>query len=238
MSSINEIISILKEREKENLSLLYLIEDNAYSDVKNFGNSVILTRNNFRNSVYLYSPDEQAFRKDILSNLSGNIKHFSGIRKWMVDIIIEKYKIKRINSGFKLILPKDVVIPEVKIKPRPLTLDDAEKVNQYWEYHGEHSLDYIKHLIKNKICEGIDLNGELVAWAVTHGDGSLGMMYVLDEYRRHGYAKDITSSMVKKTRELGRYPFVHIIENNNKSLGLAQGLGFEKVCSAVWVGIE
>jgi predicted GNAT family acetyltransferase len=78
----------------------------------------------------------------------------------------------------------------------------------------------------------------LVAWAVTHDDGSLGMIYVLDDYRRHGYAKDITISMVEKTRRLGRYPFVHIIKDNEKSLNLAQGLGFEKVSSVVWMALS
>jgi 8-oxo-dGTP diphosphatase len=238
MVSLDNIISLLKEREKENLSLIYLIEDKMYNSIEHIGNSILLRRKNHRNSVYLYSPNETSFTKDILPNIKDTDKHFSAIYKWMADIIVERKEVKGINPGFKLVLPNSISLGIPKIKPRPLTIHDAEIVDRYWEYRSEQSLEYIKHLIKERICEGIDVDGKLVAWALTHDDGSLGMIYVLDDYRRHGYAKDITISMVEKTRGIGRYPFVHIIKNNKKSLNLAQGLGFKKVSSVVWMALS
>ncbi|WP_298839621.1 GNAT family N-acetyltransferase [Clostridium sp.] len=53
-------------------------------------------------------------------------------------------------------------------------------------------------------------------------------MYVLPDYRRRGYAQDVLIDLIKKVRDENEIPFVHIEEENEKSMRLAVKLGFEK----------
>ncbi len=238
METINKAISILNEDKIQNISMLYLLEDNLYNTVEVFDDSVIMRRKNKNGSVYIYSPNEKSFRHNVLPHLKEKDKSFSSVERWIVDILKEKNEIEYINYGQKLILPDDVKIDPPKTKTRPLTIEDAEKADKYWDYRSDHSLEYVKEIITNKLCEGIDDSDELVAWAVTHGDSSLGIMYVMEGHRRKGYAKDITNSMSIKVRKSGRIPFLFVVENNHKSFSLTQKMGFRSVNHIAWLRLK
>jgi len=69
---------------------------------------------------------------------------------------------------------------------------------------------------------------KLIAWGITQDDGAIGFLYVLPEYRRRGYAQDVLIDLIKKVSDENKIPFVHIEEENEKSMRLAVKLGFEK----------
>jgi hypothetical protein len=50
--------------------------------------------------------------------------------------------------------------------------------------------------------------------------------------------KELTDEMIIKLRELGKLPYVQIIEDNIKSIGLAEKSGFVKHSRIVWFGID
>lgn len=96
-------------------------------------------------------------------------------------------------------------------------------------------VEYIQERINNGIGLGIYQDEKLVAWALTHDDGAIGFLNVLEEYRRRGYGYDVTIAMIKKLLEQDEVPFVHIEENNEKSMNLALKTGFRKDRRIHWI---
>ncbi len=76
---------------------------------------------------------------------------------------------------------------------------------------------------------------KLVAWGLTHDDGVLGSLHVLDEYRKKGYGKEIMISLIHQNRKLGKISFAQIEEKNLKVTNLAEQLGFIKGRRVSWV---
>lgn len=114
---------------------------------------------------------------------------------------------------------------------RCLRKDDAEIINEYWGLSGSDSTDYIKERIEKGPAYGIRRNGELVGWCLTHfvtdRTMMLGMLHIKEDWRRKGFAKDLTEKLCSEAREKDLIPAVQIFKDNEPSLSLAKGLGFE-----------
>ena len=79
---------------------------------------------------------------------------------------------------------------------------------------------------------------KLVAWGLTHDDGALGSLHVLDEYRKKGYGKEILISLIHQNRKLGKTSFAQIEEKNVKAINLAVRLGFLKDRRVSWIKLD
>lgn len=121
---------------------------------------------------------------------------------------------------------------------RKLEVTDAVKMNEHYTYQSEDSLQYIEDVINRSIGFGIEVEGDLVSWIVQHLDGSLGIMYTLEEHRRKGYADILTAHLLKAVMENDDIPYIHIRTDNMTSMLLAEKNGFTKYKKVVWFGIK
>lgn len=240
MNEIKEkALEILKKDPVKNLSIINIVQNEIYppKNIQVIDESVLARKVSDAEWVYLSCNDENALNK-MMSYLDEDDNSFAAVEKWMKPILTKDRDIIWDELAFRLYLPKDIVLPEVKTQVRSLNKGDAEIVNKYWTYNNDESIYYVRDMIERNDSAGIEDDGKLVAWVCTHDDGALGFLHVLDEYRRKGYAKDITIYLAHKLREVNKIPFVYIITDNEKSLNLARNLGFiidRKVC---WFGIS
>ena len=108
-----------------------------------------------------------------------------------------------------------------------MTEDDADLLNENWEYKDETSLDFVKFQIRHFPSVGIrDSNGQLVAWEVTYFTGCMGMLYVLPEHRGKGLAQYAVYKLSKKLLQQGRPAFCFVEQSNNASKRLHEKCGF------------
>lgn len=118
-----------------------------------------------------------------------------------------------------------------------LTIQDAEYVNEHYEYKNDRSLAQIKDGIKNKPSSCLRVDGHLVSFVLLHEDDSIGYMYTLPAYRGRGYAFLLTQDIVNKTLKSGRIPYIQIVKGNTKSEQLALKAGFKKHGDVHWFGV-
>ncbi len=113
----------------------------------------------------------------------------------------------------------------------PLKENDAKTINEYWGLSSSNSTDYIKERIEKGPAYGIRKEGELVGWCLTHfiTDETMmfGMLHIKEDWRREGFAKDITEVLCAEAEENDLVPAVQIFKDNEASLSLASDLGFE-----------
>jgi 8-oxo-dGTP diphosphatase len=235
---------ILKKLEKnlvKNISIINLIKNGFYKDYYSI-NDAVLVRRSKRPKCFLSSSDEEnilmlineAKKHKLLEN---KFRRFSAVEDSIVTILNKKYKLKLGNFGYRMILSEDRSLPKVKHKSQPITLSHAKLINSYWEDHN--SLDYIEQCIRYGIGGFIIYDKKVpVSWVLTHFDGSIGFLYVKDEYRKQGYGTTVTISLIKKLRQRKETVFASVMENNLPSLNMFERLGFVKGLRIGWFTME
>ena len=68
----------------------------------------------------------------------------------------------------------------------------------------------------------------LVGFIGEHLEGSMGLLYILPEHRRKGFATELEKLYIKKTIERGFIPFGQVEKSNAASLILQEKLGLVK----------
>ena len=115
---------------------------------------------------------------------------------------------------------------------------DGEKIekNKNLIYLKEEDLDYVKNTYNNgeykseveesfktKNLLGYYENGKLIGFIGRHIDGSIGMLYVKEEFRRKGYGSIILKSVYSFWEN--QVPFSHVIIGNIASENLHKKIG-------------
>lgn len=92
-------------------------------------------------------------------------------------------------------------------------------------YHLINGAELHKDFAKPEFLGGY-LCGKLVGFAGLHSEGSMGLLTVLPDYRRRGFAQQIYSALINSQLEKGRIPYAQIYTDNINSLNLQKKLGF------------
>lgn len=74
----------------------------------------------------------------------------------------------------------------------------------------------------------------LVGFAGLHAEGSVGLLYVDEMYRRRGIAESLEAYVVNHLLEKGLIPYVQVEEGNEASERLQERLGFYPAGKKVW----
>lgn len=127
----------------------------------------------------------------------------------------------------------DVQAHEVK----PLDPGYAERIAKIWAPDWP-ATEYVRSRIRSGLSGAIHEEGELVAWYMTHLETDdvvmLGFLHVLDGFRGRGYAKSLSSALIKQTFAKGKVPACHVYTDNPASIRLMESLGFRRVCTQAW----
>ena len=231
------ILEFLMKDEIFNVNIINFIRNYPIQYIERVGNSVIVKGISDRNWIYISSKSEEELTI-IKGRLDDNDKNFAIIEEWMIPILTKGIKLKWKLATMKLILYNDSTLFEPKHSVSELTTNDVDCIYENSEYKDFISIPYITERITNGVSSCIHFKDKLIAWVITQDDGAIGFLHVLPEYRKRGYASDIMTDLIKKLRYENKIPFVHIEEENKKSMKLATSLGFEKDKTISWFEIE
>ncbi|MFO7446630.1 MAG: GNAT family N-acetyltransferase [Ignavibacteriaceae bacterium] len=234
---INVIISFLKKDEIKNLSIIGFIENNPISKVWQLGNSAAVKGNSDKDWIYFSSDNEDEF-KEILLLINDKTKYYGGLTPWMIPLLSKNKKPDWVLYSLSYYLPADVTVNSNKFETRKLTPGDADYIIEHSDYKQFLSTEYVNDRINKSWSAGIEINGTLAAWGLTHDDGALGSLHVLDKHRRKHLAEEIVISLIHQCREEGKIPFAQIEEQNIASRKLVKKLGFVKDRETVWMKVK
>jgi len=113
-----------------------------------------------------------------------------------------------------------------------LTLEDRKVVEQ--NYHLLCDASYIKDRIISGVMMGIKKEGQLAGFMGMHAEGAMGMLEILPQFRRQGFASLLEKKYCRYLLNQGRIPYCDIIMDNTPSLALHKKLGFEFEEHSVW----
>lgn len=114
---------------------------------------------------------------------------------------------------------------------RRLTIDDLAYVRAH--YHKGTEI-YLKERILAGVMYGAFADDGLTGFIGTHDDGSMGMLFVEEKYRRQGIGEALLSYNINRTLERGWIPYGHVPEGNTVSERLLEKLGLYRASETVW----
>ncbi len=160
---------------------------------------------------------------------------FSALPAQFADQVIARGTVSWRQRFWLYYLPSETRAAPPPPDVEPLGPEDAPTVDTYWPYGGSSSVEYIEERVRRGPTAALRREGQLVAWALTHSDGAMGFLHVVEGHRRRGAATALTNSLVAQIRDKGATPFVHISVNNTPSTTLAESLGMVRVEQAEWL---
>ena len=86
--------------------------------------------------------------------------------------------------------------------------------------------DYLGERLDNQQIFGIFVSGQIAGFAGFHTEGSLGMLEILPDWRRRGYACLLQSHLTRLRLCLGFVPFTQVKAGNQASLALQKKCGY------------
>ena len=95
---------------------------------------------------------------------------------------------------------------------------------------------YIQDRIENECLWGLFVAGKCVGFIGVHDEGSMGMLQVLPEYQRHGYAYLLEGFLINEMISRECIPYCEVEIDNTASLSLQLKLGLKiSHCTYYWM---
>ncbi len=233
---LNKLLLRLKQDEIANISAIGFIENNPITEIIEVNNSYLIKGTSDVEWAYVVCNNEFDLRT--LLKKSDSNTYFVSVEDWMIPIITEKRKSEWILNTMRYYLPEDAQVPENKFEVIPLSTDHIGFIISQSNYKQFLTPAYVEERISKSISAAIMKKDKLVAWGLTHDDGALGSLHVLDEYRKKGYGKEILISLIHQNRKLDKMSFAQIEEKNLKATNLVERLGFVKDRRVSWVKLS
>ena len=172
----------------------------------------------------------------LLDELTPEDHFLVGFDAWLLEALRERFEIEWTLCCRKLAWPAGRPPGSASHPVRRLVEGDAAYIFEHSDYRAFTDVPYILDQIRRGVGGGIEgPDGALAAWALTHDDGAIGFLHVLEAFRKQGYGQSLTHWMIRRVLEAGRTPFVHIEASNEKSLNLAARTGFVPAGEVWWV---
>lgn len=85
--------------------------------------------------------------------------------------------------------------------------------------------EYMQDRISRGLLYGIYEDDTLAGFAGVHMDGSIGMLFIADQYRRKGYGTDLINYIINLELDKGHTPYGQIMVHNNASFAMQDNDG-------------
>jgi hypothetical protein len=225
---LEPVIRFLNENIIVNLNIIGFIENETdvtiYVDNEKLPTGVVAIKGYFS---FIFTENDQ-FLDEVLNILyKDGYYGFSGVYRLLAQKIKKKFKIEWESRCALYYYPgNDINTSLIKNPVQCAKISDAETIDYYYTYKDETSFEKIKDDLEKRHSSAVYVNGDIACWVLTHNDNSMGIMYTREEYRKKGYAVDVTIDLTKKILKSGRVPFLQITQDNIMSPGLAKKCGF------------
>nr|XP_017012204.2 uncharacterized protein LOC108067607 isoform X2 [Drosophila takahashii] len=167
------------------------------------------------------------------------LDNFLDLHKWDRQLKdVKVYALPNLEHGLFVIV--NFGRPTVGFSLKSVSLEDAQVIDDHWEWSEHGSLSYIQRQICYNTSVGLykDDDNELVAWCIRAQDGLLAALQVKPSYKRRGFGVMIVKEYSRREAEQGRDIITEVVPENKASLNLFKKLGFRMNDQCHWLITE
>ena len=235
MMTKSEAISRLSLDFNKNCNLIEVLKHDSSSVLICGEDGCFVVKN--CDGIYLFSVEDFALAKPIIDAIDG-LKVAMSTDLETALYLKERFSIKSFKRCYQVLWNKKEKIPE----SHDLTIDKLECTDYNIKaisstYRGNLDFDEVASLMKRHGFLGAYVDGELAGYISWHSELTMGLLEVFKKYRRSGIGTALAMACVNQTLDLGRLPFHHVVDSNERSINLSKKMGFTFYDGFVyWVG--
>ena len=115
----------------------------------------------------------------------------------------------------------------------------AQEVYDLYDHRDWYDTDSFRVLLdEGRFQGGFNKEGELVGYCGEHSEGSIGLIQVLPEYRRQGWATALMRAKINEHLGRGWTPWSAVLPDNEISSALQGKVGMNKRCACLYLSRE
>ena len=233
------IMEYLNNNKIVNLNIIGVLENEPEAEIyvnNEESPNIVLVRHEYFN--YIYTEDDVLLDEALETLFKDNFYGFSGVYRPLAEKIRKRYCVTWESRCTLYYLPEENLhLSLIKNPVKAIDLEDAKVVDEFYTYRHPESFEIIKKDILNRPSSAVYVNDDIASWVLVHKDNSMGIMYTREEYRKMGYAIDVSIDLASKIINMGKTPFLQIVKGNTMSPNLAAKCNFIEHGYADWFGI-
>lgn len=106
-----------------------------------------------------------------------------------------------------------------------MRLLDMDALDFLFANYGHASREYLAGRLSDRVMIGAYLEGRMAGFIGEHIEGSMGLLHVVPDFRRHHLGFALERADIRRTMLAGHVPFCQVVPENGASRGLQQRLG-------------
>lgn len=178
--------------------------------------------------VYMVTAENKDAGERLLSAADRKAELFTCHQAFLADSVRDRFGKKEINACWQTVYTrKTPFMPEPGLEIRQLEESFLDVVAAH--YHLTQEKEYLRKRLQKGMMWGAFWQGELAGFIGLHEEGAMGMLVVLEGFRRRGIAAALERHLMNELLEKGNTPYAQVFTDNEISLNLQKKLGL-KVC--------
>ncbi len=161
--------------------------------------------------------------------------YFANVEDWMIPQLCQNHRIEWKLTTHRFFLPASAAFETPGNTCIPLDASYVNYIYRHSPYKDFTSENYIIERLEKDISAGIWLNEDLIGWGLTHDDGSLGFLNVVNAHRGKGVGEAVLRCLIHAKRRHDKPVYVNVEPHNKESLSLLKKMGFEFERVVSWV---
>lgn len=216
---INQLLDYISDNKDLYRDLIYTLDTNPYNIIY-AGKDGFVVEDLKVNTAYISFKNKDK-AKEVLNKKS--FVEYISYEKYIHEILNDKpyftFNVYIYPSKNKILLNDDLKLLVLKEK------DIDYFFNNYDVYSKEELIDDIK----NEKIFGLYKDNKIIGFIGIHREGSLGLIFIDENYRRLGYGYILEAKLINKLIDEGKPVWCEINTDNKISQRLCEKLGFKKV---------
>ena len=235
LSSLDELLKILSNRELENSGTIFRLTDGPFDVYSDKGlTAAVAVQENSEHCIFWGDWEDVEIPFDILPKEGIFI---SACAPEIIEILKQHFELDGEWPCWHFLAPEGYG-PGEWDSLGPLKEEEAPFVAKYWELGGDDREEHLRDRIRRFDSACIRVRGSPVAWCGLHFEiekvGNLGFAHTLDEHRRKGYASIVTKALVNRLAYRGKRATCDVLKDNEASIRLCEAMEFRNFGEVTW----
>lgn len=174
--------------------------------------------------VIMLQTENMGLANRLLGTVPKSTTHIVAHNLPLADLIESKlgYK-RRVPCNQAVYSKQPFTVDKGELEIRPMQEEEAGEASAMYFNSQDNALEHIRQGLV--YC---GLHKDSIACMIgRHGEGSMGLLVVKEEYRRKGYGEIMEKFLINSLLEKGLTPYCQIVVGNTASLSLQRKLGLD-----------
>lgn len=220
-----EIIKRLSAKKRCNIHMMELLHRGLGEVVYDKGMDIMLK---FDDLYMIHAVDEMSAR-ELLSKVPEGAMVIT-TQEFVRDILEKEFGKTGFCKCSQAVCTRREALPVRNKNIRQLDITYLEYILENYNSSEEH----IKERLNAGVMYGAFDEDRIIGFIGIHNEGSMGMLFVEEAYRKKGIGASLESYLINLQISNGLTPYCHIIEGNDKSLSLQEKLGLYVADTPLW----